>query len=600
MSKFKFVVAALFVAAALSLFVGAASSRASASPTSITVAEVPGATPNYIFPFMSCAYDTSNNVNYLQRLLYQPLYWYGAGATSAEVPALSVANEPVFSKSRTSATFTIKPWRFANGQAVTGRSVMFFLNLWVADPTGFCPNEPGLGIPGELRGASAIGNTVHLYFTRPVNPAWIVSNFLSLVTPLPESWDRTSAQSMANCSNGAPRVAATVASCRAVGAYLESIATVPSTFVNGFWRSGVDGPWILNAIDSSGNATFSVNRAYSGTVRPRLSSFTEIAYQSAAQELRDLESGTLNVGNLDYGALTSAAAQVNPSTTAAQALAATDTITAGEPWSIGYVPFNFGTADLGRSLITQTYIRAAMQMDIDQATVVRNVFSGYASAGGGPIPVAASATAGGSISVSYPYDPSKATAILTSHGWQLSGGVLSCADPGSGSDQCGAGIAAGAPLTLNLLMPNTSPQFVREMAVLVAGWKAIGINVNIQFASYDQVVSACSTTPTAQLCAWDSGWTYSPAALPTGEALFATTGTANIGAFSNAAVDALINQTLQAPVSLARYARVVSTLLPALFIPQGDVLTETSTNLQSAVGLAPNPLGSFTPAFYHW
>ncbi len=600
MAKFKFAAAALLVVAAIPLSVEVASSRASASATSMTVAEVPGAAPNYIFPFMSCAYDTSNNVNYLQRLLYQPLYWYGAGASTAEVPSLSLANYPVFTKSRTSATFTLKPWRFANGQAVTGRSVMFFLNLWVADPTGFCPYEPGLGIPGELRGASATGNTVHLYFTRPVNPTWIVSNFLSLVTPLPETWDRTSAQSVANCSAGAPRVAATVASCRAVGAYLESIASATPTFANGFWRSGVDGPWILNAVDTSGNATFSVNHAYSGTVRPRLNSFTEIAYRSPVQELRDLESGALNVGNLDYGELMNAAAQVNPSTSAVGALAATDTITAGNPWSIGYVPFNFGTADVGRALIDQQYIRAAMQMDIDQATVVRNVFGGYASAGSGPLPVGSPATTGGPSGVTYPYNPSMAATSLTSHGWQMNGGVLSCADPGSGPDQCGPGIAAGTSMTLNLLMPNTSPQFVREMGVLAAGWKSIGIQVNVEFASYDQVVSACSTTATAQLCAWDAGWSYSPAVLPTGEALFATTGTANAGAFSDANVDALITQTLQAPVSLARYAKAVSTLLPALFIPQGQVLTETSTNLQSAVGLEANPLGSFTPAFYHW
>lgn len=600
MSKFKVAAAALLLAASVPLFVTTAMSRASASPTTMTVAEVPGATPNYIFPFMNCTYDTSNNVNYLQRLLYQPLYWYGAGASTAQVAALSIANAPVFSKSRTSASFTLKPWRFANGQTVTGRSVMFFLNLWVADPTGFCPYEPGLGIPGELRGASAAGNTVHLYFTRPVNPAWIVSNFLSLVTPLPETWDRTSVSSMANCSSGAPRAAATVASCRAVEAYLGSIATVTSTFTDGFWRSGVDGPWLLNALDGSGNATFIVNRAYSGTVRPKMTSFTEVAYRSAVQELRDLESGSLDVGNLDYGALSGAAAQVNPTTPAVQALAATDSISASNPWSIGYVPFNFGSADVERALIDQTYIRAAMQMDIDQATVVRNVFGGYATPGDGPLPATSSTISGGSTTVAYPYDPSGASASLISHGWQLQGGILSCVAPGAGPTQCGAGIAAGTSMTMQLLMPNTSAHFVREIGVLVAGWKSIGIEVNVKFASYDQVVSACSTTPSAQMCAWDAGWTFSPSVLPTGESLFATTGAANVGAFSDVTVDGLINQTLQAPVPLSRYARGVETALPALFIPQGEVLAETSKNLQSAVGLAPNPLGSFTPAFYHW
>jgi hypothetical protein len=138
------------------------------------------------------------------------------------------------------------------------------------------------------------------------------------------------------------------------------------------------------------------------------------------------------------------------------------------------------------------------------------------------------------------------------------------------------------------------------IGVLVAGWKAIGIQVNVEFASNGQAITACSTTPSAQLCAWDTGWTYAPAVLPTGESLFATTGSANVGAFSNAAIDALINQTLHAPVPLTRYAKAVSTALPALFIPRGKALAETAKNLQSTVGLAPNPIGSFTPSFYHW
>ena len=599
MPKIKVAVAALLLVAAVPLLVASANSRASASSTSMTVAEAPGATPNYIFPFMSCAYDTTNNVNYLQRLIYQPLFWYGAGGSTAEVPSLSIANKPVFSKSRTSATFTVKPWRFADGQYITGRSVMFFLNLWVADPTGFCPYEPGLGIPGELRGASATGNTVHLFFTHPVNPAWIVSNFLSLITPLPEIWDRTSPRSMAHCSSGAPRVAATVASCRAVAGYLTSIGSATSTFTDSFWRSGVDGPWVLSALDSSGNATFSVNHAYSGTVHPQLASFTELAYRSAVQELRDLESGVLDVGNLDFGTLTGAAAQVNPGATVVQALSTTDTVSAAAPWSVAYIPFNFGAADLERSLIGQGYLRAAMQMDIDQAAIVKDVFGGYATAGAGPLPAGVPVVLGRSTGATYPYDPSGAAASLDSHGWRLSGGVLTCANPGAGPDQCGAGIAAGASMTLNLLMPNTSPLFVREIGVLVAGWKAIGIQVNVEFASYGQV-TACSTIPSVQLCAWDAGWTYAPAALPTGESLFATTGSANVGAFSDAAIDALINQTVHAPVPLTRYANAVSTVLPALFIPQEEILGVTAKNLKSTVGLVPNPLGSFTPAFYHW
>lgn len=595
MPKFKVAVAALLLAGTVPLFAASTASQASAASTSITVAEAPGASPNYIFPFMNCSYDTSNNVNYFQRLLYRPLYWYGVGPSIAEAPSLSLANQPVFDKARMTATLTVKPWRFANGQYLTARSVMFFLNLWVADPTGFCPYESGLGIPDQLRGAVATGNTVRLFFTKPMNPTWIMSNFLSLITPLPEAWDRSSARTMSHCSSGSPRVASTVSSCRAVLTYLQTLGGETSTFTNGFWRSGVDGPWTLSSLAPTGTATFSVNHAYAGH-RPLLTSFTEVAYQSAAQEVRDLQSGKLDVANLDFGSLSGAAAQANLGTTFMKGLSATDNVTAGSNWSIAYLPFNFGSANTELSLVKQPYVRAAMQRGIDQAAIVRDVFGGYGEPGYGPLPTA---TTGGPTPSAPAFDPVGAEASLIAHGWRLVNGVLTCVDSGSGASQCGTGIATGTSLSMTLLMSASSPQFTREVNAIIADWKSLGIVVNVQFASYAQVVAACAST-TAQLCAWDSGWSYLPSVLPTGELLFSSTGSSNVGSFSNPLVDALINQTMRANVSLARYATVVAASSPAIFIPQGQSLTESAKNLASTVGLAPNPLGSFTPEYYHW
>ena len=49
----------------------------------ITYGEAPGANPNFIFPFMGCAYASVNNINQFQMLMFRPLYWFGLGGVGA-------------------------------------------------------------------------------------------------------------------------------------------------------------------------------------------------------------------------------------------------------------------------------------------------------------------------------------------------------------------------------------------------------------------------------------------------------------------------------------------------------------------------------------
>ena len=51
----------------------------------------------------------------------------------------------------------------------------------------------------------------------------------------------------------------------------------------------------------------------------------------------------------------------------------------------------------------------------------------------------------------YPYSPSAARQLLTSHGWTVPGsGAATCAKPGTGAGECGKGISKGARLSFNL------------------------------------------------------------------------------------------------------------------------------------------------------
>ena len=48
----------------------------------------------------------------------------------------------------------------------------------------------------------------------------------------------------------------------------------------------------------------------------------------------------------------------------------------------------------------------------------------------------------------FPYSVSAAGNLLKSHGWNVvPGGISTCAKPGTGAGQCGAGMPAGTKLT---------------------------------------------------------------------------------------------------------------------------------------------------------
>ena len=76
-----------------------ASATITAAPSgTIAFAEAPGANPNFIFPFMGCAYASVNNINQFQMLMFRPLYWFGLGAAATFQPRLSPANSPVLTR----------------------------------------------------------------------------------------------------------------------------------------------------------------------------------------------------------------------------------------------------------------------------------------------------------------------------------------------------------------------------------------------------------------------------------------------------------------------------------------------------------------------
>lgn len=308
--KFK-IRAALAVGVALAAasvgLITPALSSASSTPNVITIAEPANGTPNYIFPFYPPAMCTVANTSQFQELMYRPLYFYGVGGSAAQAPSVSLGNAPVYSNGDKTVTITTKGWKFADGQTINAESVMFFLNMYDAVPSGFCTYTKGLGIPDQIASASGSGNTVVIHLKSAVSPLWFTSNELATITPMANSWDMTSATHKSSCASGKYGAGSTISACKEVQAYLNKIGANTSTFADKFWQSGADGPWTLIKMDNLGNAEFQANSKYSGPQKAQVKYVKLVAFTSTTAEQNQLEAGNIDFGYVDPSVLTSPA-----------------------------------------------------------------------------------------------------------------------------------------------------------------------------------------------------------------------------------------------------------------------------------------------------
>src|ERR1700733_4735642 len=103
------------------LIVAAPTTSGAATPTTATWAELPQATPNFIFPFYPAQLCSVNNIEQFQFLMYRPLFWFGVGTSPNENASLSVGKTPTYTNGGTTVTVSLKNYKFANGETVTGQ-----------------------------------------------------------------------------------------------------------------------------------------------------------------------------------------------------------------------------------------------------------------------------------------------------------------------------------------------------------------------------------------------------------------------------------------------------------------------------------------------
>ena len=141
---------------------------------------------------MSGEYYSNENVNQFQTLLYRPLYWYGDHDRPQVDYAQSLGDAPVYSDGDRDVTITLKPANWSDGEPVSARDIVFWINLLKANRADWASYVPG-GFPDNVTATRILGpRTVRLTLNRGYNPTWFTNNELSQITPLPLAWDRTS------------------------------------------------------------------------------------------------------------------------------------------------------------------------------------------------------------------------------------------------------------------------------------------------------------------------------------------------------------------------------------------------------------------------
>jgi peptide/nickel transport system substrate-binding protein len=595
-------------AAALSVgLVGLSMGGAGAAPTgTITFAEQVGTTPTYIFPYMSCATFSVANIDGFDQQMFRPAYWFGLGSSAAIQPSLSLANQPAMSDGNKTATIVMKGWKFADGQTVDAESLMFFLNMYRAVPTDYCGFNGKYGIPNMLKSASGSGNTVVLHFTTSVNPYWILYNYLAELTPMPNTWDVTAPGKTSTCASGAYNAKSTNAACAAVYKYLNKESSNTSTFTDSFWQSGDTGPWKLTAFDNLGNATFVPNPKYSGPQKAQVAEVKEEAFASATAEQNALRAGTVDIGYVDNTVLTANGTPSKPGANWAP-IANTYSLHVSAPWSVDYAAYNLNKLSPEAPLLQQLYIRQALQLSINQPQIINKVFKGYGYVQINPLPpvTPASIDTGVSTVNPYPYNPSKASALLKSHGWTKSGSTLVCSSPGTAATDCGAGITKGEKLSFTFLYDSGAPVTTLQVDAEVSEWASLGIAMKVSSAPFNSVITTCAANSGKwSICYWGAGWIYSPEYYPSGETLYTPGASFNIGNFNDPVLNAAVQQTDFGTASLGNFANIAAKDLPDMYQPNvtndfvAGGIGEVINTLKSSIGFSPNPLETFMPEYY--
>ena len=496
------VAAAVAVVSALGPATSSGKTARTSSGTKLTIKGKPmsGGVASYALPIgdtFSWMLPLENQANYenyesnVESGMWRPLYVVGgAGSTGINYP-MSIGKQPVYSHGNTVVTVTLnKGWKWSDGKPVTSADVRFFFELEAAAVKAgkYAPYVSG-EMPKDIKSISypnAYEFVIHL--KHAYSPNWFTGNQLTWVYPLPaQAWDKTSA------SGKVGNYAATPAGAAKVFSFLYSQSSKLSTYSsNPLWKT-VDGPWVIKSYDATTSHTvLSANRKYTGPGKPHLAGYQIYSFSSDTAELDAVRSGVVDFGYLPF----SDAAQISNFKNQGYNVV---------PWTYFYnEAVEFGYTGPWKALVSQLYIRQALQHLVNQPLYIQRTLHGYGIPDYGIAPdyAGSNLVAPALRSNPYPYSVSAAKALLTSHGWAKGAkGIDVCKKPGTGAHECGAGIAKGAPLTIQLMYTTEVPSFQAQVEAFQTAAAQVGISLPLDGQTQNTMYSIAGVCPPGP-CKW--------------------------------------------------------------------------------------------------
>ncbi|MFF1761650.1 peptide ABC transporter substrate-binding protein [Streptomyces sp. NPDC058266] len=484
-----------------------------------TMALPPAATPNWIFPIGAPGYGASYNYG-IQTLLFMPVYdaVQLKGELTTHGPS-TLGLEPKYGDGNKTVTVPLREGvKWSDGKPVTSRDLEFWFNLVKANKADWGSYSVGT-MPDNVKRFEVVDDhTVRLHLDRAYNPDWFTANQLTLMRALPQhAWDATSDGGRVGDHDRSTKGA------KAVFARLTRHAkSLGSYGSDPLWRT-VNGPWKLAGWRDSGQVTVVPNEKFTGpdSERPHLDKVVFKPFTTA-----DSEYNVLRSGGVDYGYI--------PPSVMAQKAKFQDKgyrVDPWEGWAATYIVYNFNSTHAG-PLMSQLYIRQAMQHLVDQKAMSDVIWQGSATPTLGPVPVTPKSQylSPAMAKNQYPFSVRTARELLAAHGWKTRDGIARCARPGTGDDECGAGVKENAPLEMTLLSQSGSTETTNMMQELKSSLSRAGIGLTIRQQPLNSVLgNSVPCTAKDPGCDWDmsffgtAGSWYYPLN-PSGEQLFSTGG----------------------------------------------------------------------------
>jgi peptide/nickel transport system substrate-binding protein len=577
--------------------------------------EASQSTPNYIFPMYTFAVCSTTNNNQLMYMLYPPLYTFGENYQPTIDYNHSIGQQPMISNGGKTFTIHLNPYKWSNGETVTSRDLVFWMNVMKASPsTEWCGFAPGYFPDNVVSYSAPNPSTFTITFNKTYDPEWVIYSELSQLTPMPLAWDRTSLSQKAPTTDNGHLADTRKSGAAAVYAFLDKESKDLGSWATSPLWSVVDGPMKVQSFTTDGEVTLVPNPSWSGTPKVSISKLVELPYTSEAAIYNSVRSGgpsavTISGVPSQYApqlsALKAEGYNVNPAAS----------------YSFNYFPLNLNsnaTTSPGgepvRYVFRQTYFRNAIQHLVDQQGWIHAFLYNTAVPTCGPIPFAPASALVNTKSISFnpcSFSPSTASKLLSSHGWKVvANGTTTCQNP----SLCGTGISKGEGISFNIDYESGVIGVQDEMQDLASQAKKIGVSINLSTHPFSTVIATGAPCPTTKPACkwtaenWGAGWIYGPSYLPTGEPLYNPGSAANAGSYQNTQMTNLISKTITGPLAsenqaLASYANYASQQDPVIFGPTsvGTFYGNAGTLVDKKLaGYAANALGWLQPQYWYF